>query len=87
VVGALGAVDARGTAELGYDGDNGVLPGVAGADLDGMERTVERAEQVGELTRGDAFIDVRVPAVASAPTRGPSDRARYFAAVPAASAK
>ena len=61
VIGAVGAVDARGASELRDDGDHRLAPGFAHVALDRRQRTVERPEEVGKLTGGRALVDVCVP--------------------------
>ena len=63
VVGAVGAVDAGGAAELGHHGDDGLAPGVLHLRLDRRDGAVERTQQHGEAAVGSAFGGVGVPAV------------------------
>src|SRR3954447_21626353 len=62
VIGAVGAVDARGAAELGDDGNHGLAPVVPHVGLDRRQGAVERAQKVGELTGSCALVDVCIPA-------------------------
>src|SRR3954452_17197682 len=62
VIGAIGAVDARGAAELGHDGNHGLAPVVPHVGLDRSQGAIERAQKVGELTGSRALVDVRIPA-------------------------
>jgi hypothetical protein len=62
VVGAISAVDAGCAAKLRDDGDYRLAPRAAHVGLDSRERAVECAEQVSELTRGCALVDMGIPA-------------------------
>src|SRR5262245_3983659 len=61
VVRAIGAVDARGAAELRDDGNHRLAPGIAHTGLDGGKSAIERAQQIGELARSRPLVDMRIP--------------------------
>ena len=63
VVGAFGAVDARGAAEFGGNHDHGVAPARAEPAFELRQRAVETAEQLRQTPGGAAFIGVGIPAV------------------------
>ena len=63
VIGAVGAVDARGAAELGDERHHGLAPGLAHVGFDRRDRAVERAEQLASRPLTRALVDMRVPAV------------------------
>src|SRR5277367_794304 len=51
----------RGATELGDDGNHRLAPGIAHVGFDRGQRDVERAQEIGELTRSRALVDVCVP--------------------------
>ena len=63
MVGAIGAIDARGPAELGDYRHHRLAPHVAHILLRRRERAIERAEQCRQPAAIRAFVDVRVPSV------------------------
>ena len=82
VIGAVGAVDARGAAELGGDHDHGVAPALAEPAFEFGERAVEAAEQqcARRPTGPPSLAWVSQPSKASAAMRGPSSAAISLAA-------
>ena len=63
VVGAFGAVDARGAAELGDQRHYRLMPCRPHIGFDRGKCAVERAEQLREAAVGNALVGVRIPAV------------------------
>ena len=63
MIGSVGAVDARGAAELGDDRDRGLAPGRTHPGFDRRDRTIECAQQRGEPAADRALVLVGVPAV------------------------
>ena len=63
MIGAVGAVDARGAAELGGDHHHGVAPARSQPAFKFAERTVEARQQLRQATDRAAFIGMGVPAV------------------------
>src|SRR5262249_49563947 len=88
VICTLGAIDTRGSSELGDYRDHAIFPGITHAGLKSVDGAVQRSEKNSEPPFGRPFVCVCVPSSkASAPTRGPSGRAMNLAAAEADSAK
>lgn len=88
VIGAVVAIEARRATEFRNEGDDSLVPSLTHIRLDPGNRAVKRTKQIGETALPGAFVDMRVPSIkGQRADSGPSDCARNFAAVPAASAK
>ena len=63
MVGAFGAVDARGAAKLGHNRHHSLTPRRAHVGLDSRERAIKRAKELRQAPLGDAFVVMGVPTV------------------------
>ena len=63
MIGALGAVDARGAAELGGDHHDRIAPALAQSAFEFSERAVEAGQQLRQTADRATFIGVGIPAV------------------------
>src|SRR6516162_9122661 len=60
-----GAIDARGATKLGDDNDRRILPVGSQTLFEGLERTIEPAQELGEAAGGAPLVGMCVPPVKS----------------------